>query len=76
MPEYLHGARCLDCPQVITLPVDIQDVRDDEGLIVDVSVEVDMSGWHAHAATHRRSRTLTFNILGRGSGHGFNRAGT
>lgn len=58
MAEHLSGQRCLHCPQVITLPVDICDVHDDEDVLVDVSVEVDMNPWYEHAAEHR------------GAGHG------
>ncbi len=68
MTSHLAGSSCHDCPQIVTLPVDIQDVRNDDGVIVDVSVEVDMTAWHAHVAEHKlwRIDEPEFNILLRG----------
>ncbi len=54
MAEYLHGAACHYCGEILTLRVSVEDVRDDEGVWVEVSVEVDMDPWWTHIDAHRK----------------------
>lgn len=53
--EYLHGSVCHYCSQVLTLRVNVADVRDDQGALIDVSIEVDMDPWWEHVTAHREA---------------------
>lgn len=53
MPEYYYGAVCHYCARTLTLRVDIEDIFDDDGMLADVSCEVDMDPWRTHIDHHR-----------------------
>jgi hypothetical protein len=54
--EYLHGSACHYCGKVLTVRVNIEDVRDAAGTLIDVSVETDMAPWWEHITAHREAR--------------------
>lgn len=53
MPTHIAGVTCPDCPQVVDIPVDINDIYDTDGTWLDISIEVDMRPWTTHHATHQ-----------------------
>lgn len=55
MAEYLHGSACHYCGEILAVRISVEDVRDDEDILVDVSVEADMEPWWAHIDAHREA---------------------